>query len=115
MGPPLNRAQALIVAAAEAQARATSKALSGRRSVKRLLAMMRGALARIEAALAQSPELVGGNFRLIFDGGSAFSDWLTGFYAWFRGHGLYYGDSGIFVRRPVYDAIGGMRPYTIER
>lgn len=72
-----------------------------------------GGLARIEAALAQSPELVGGNFRLIFDGGGAFSDWLTGFYAWFRGHGLYYGDSGIFVRRSVYDAIGGMRPYAV--
>ena len=24
--------------------------------------------------------------------------------------GLYYGDSGIFVRRSVYEAVGGFRP-----
>ena len=48
MDPPLKRVYALIGAAAEAQARATAKALSGRRSVKRLLAMMEKALARIE-------------------------------------------------------------------
>ncbi len=52
------RAEALIVAAAEAQARETSKALSGRRSVKRLLAMMRGALARIDKLVARVNSLV---------------------------------------------------------
>ncbi len=72
-----------------------------------------GGLARIEAALAASPAAVGGNFRVVFDGASGFSRWLTGFYAWFRGHGLYYGDSGVFVRRAVYDAIGGVRPYAV--
>lgn len=45
---PRKRAHALIGAAAEAQASATAAALSGRRSVKRLLAMMRRALARVE-------------------------------------------------------------------
>lgn len=72
-----------------------------------------GGLGRIETVLAASPEVVGGNFRLIFDGDSAFSRRLTKFYAWFRSHGLYYGDSGIFVRRAVYDAIGGMRAYAV--
>lgn len=30
-----------------------------------------------------------------------------------RAHGLYYGDSGIFVRRRVYRALGGMRPIAL--
>ena len=73
----------------------------------------RGGLARIEAVLCSSPRLVGGNFRLVFDGNDGFSRWLTGFYAWFRGHGLYYGDSGVFVRRETHDAIGGVRPMAL--
>jgi len=72
-----------------------------------------GGLASIEAALRTSPEVVGGNFRVIFDGDSDFSRWLTGFYAWFRGHGLYYGDSAVFVRRDVYREIGGIRPMAL--
>ena len=70
----------------------------------------RDGLARIEAVLSASPRVVGGNFRLVFDGNDGFSRWLTGFYAWFRGRGLYYGDSGVFVRRETHDAIGGVRP-----
>ena len=68
-----------------------------------------GGLARIEEIL-ESPRIVGGNFRLVFDGESGFSRWLTRTYAWIRKRGLYYGDSGVFVRRDVYDALGGVRP-----
>ncbi len=68
-----------------------------------------GGLARIEAALGASPGLVGGNFRLVFDGTSSVSRRLTAFYAWLRGRGLYYGDSGIFVRRQAYQRLGGIR------
>jgi rSAM/selenodomain-associated transferase 2 len=68
-----------------------------------------GALAAIDSALAASTDIVGGNFRLIFDGDTRFSRWLTRFYARIRQRGFYYGDSGIFVRRSVYDRIGGMR------
>ena len=68
-----------------------------------------GGLARIEVALGASPGLVGGNFRLVFDGTSSFSRRLTAFYAWLRRRGLYYGDSGIFVRRQVYQRLGGIR------
>ncbi|MEP0068644.1 TIGR04283 family arsenosugar biosynthesis glycosyltransferase [Pyruvatibacter sp.] len=57
--------------------------------------------------------VIGGNFRLVFDGDTQFADWLTGFYAWFRGHGLYYGDSVIFVRRDIYQSIGGIRPMPV--
>lgn len=72
-----------------------------------------GGLARIEATLADRPDCPGGNFRLIFSGDSAFSRWLTGFYAWLRRHGFYYGDSAVFVRREVYDRIGGIRPIAL--
>jgi rSAM/selenodomain-associated transferase 2 len=72
-----------------------------------------GGLAAIESALDASPEVVGGNFRLLFDGGDNFSRWLDRFYAWIRGKGLYYGDSGIFVRRDVYQALGGIRPIAL--
>ncbi len=72
-----------------------------------------GGLAAIERLLADNPALGGGNFRLRFDGDSDFSRWLTGFYAWIRRHGVYYGDSGIFVRRAVYDRLGGIRPIAL--
>jgi rSAM/selenodomain-associated transferase 2 len=69
-----------------------------------------GALNRINEVLSMDPNIIGGNFRLIFDGDTDFSRWLTGFYAWIRLLGFYYGDSGIFVRRSVYEALGGFRP-----
>ena len=72
-----------------------------------------GGLAAITAALVQNPEAPGGNFTLVFDGESRFARWLTGFYASIRRFGLYYGDSGIFVRRTVYDAIGGIKPIAL--
>lgn len=71
-----------------------------------------GSLSAIRAAVDEN-DATGGNFRLIFDGEDGFSDWLTGFYAWFRRRGLYYGDSGIFVRRDVLDRIGGVRPIAL--
>jgi rSAM/selenodomain-associated transferase 2 len=68
------------------------------------------ALDRINDVLTADAKVIGGNFRLVFDGDTPFSRWLTGFYAWIRSIGLYYGDSGIFVRRSVYDVLGGFRP-----
>ncbi|MGZ9089568.1 MAG: glycosyltransferase, partial [Rhodoplanes sp.] len=73
----------------------------------------RGGLKRIEETLAARPEIIGGNFRLLFDGATPFSRWLIGFYAGIRRIGLYYGDSGIFVRRSAYEAIGGVRPIAL--
>lgn len=73
----------------------------------------KGGLGRIRAALDADPDVVGGNFRLLFDGNEPFSKWLNGFYAWIRSHGVYYGDSGVFVRRSVYEAIGGIRPLAL--
>ncbi len=56
---------------------------------------------------------IGGNFRVLFDGDSAFAEWLNNFYAWFRSKGLYYGDSVIFLRRSVYHELGGIMPLTV--
>ena len=72
-----------------------------------------GGLTRVAETLAASPEVAGGNFRVIFDGGDGFSRWLTGAYAWIRRHGLYYGDSGVFARTDVYRALGGVRPIAV--
>jgi hypothetical protein len=72
--------------------------------------LLPGALGRIREALSIDTEIIGGNFRLVFDGDTPFSRWLTSFYAWIRSIGFYYGDSGIFVRRSVYEALGGFRP-----
>ena len=62
------------------------------------------------ARCSRPPKIIGGNFRLVFDGDTFFSRWLTRFYARLRSIGLYYGDPGIFVRRSVYEALGGFRP-----
>lgn len=66
-------------------------------------------LTAIRRHLSARPELLGGNFRLLFDGDRHFDRWLEGFYAWIRGKGLYYGDSGIFVRHDAYRRLGGIR------
>jgi len=72
-----------------------------------------GALGALVRALAAQPAAVGGNFRLLFDGRGRFDRWLCGFYAWIRRRGLFYGDSGIFARRDVLEAVGGVRPMPI--
>jgi rSAM/selenodomain-associated transferase 2 len=71
------------------------------------------ALDRINEVLSTDANIIGGNFRLVFDGDTNFSRWLTGFCVWIRLLGFYYGDSGIFVRRSVYEAIGGFRPIPV--
>jgi rSAM/selenodomain-associated transferase 2 len=55
----------------------------------------------------------GGNFRVIFDGQTAFAGWLTGFYAWLRRNGFYYGDSVVFLRRTAFETIGGIKPIAL--
>ncbi|MCM0020703.1 MAG: glycosyltransferase family 2 protein [Tagaea sp.] len=67
-----------------------------------------GALTALARALDAAPDAPGGNFRLLFDGARDFDRWLDGFYAKLRARGVYYGDSGVFVRAAVYRALGGM-------
>ena len=72
-----------------------------------------GGLAALTALLDRDPNVPGGNFRVVFDGDTRFARGLTVFYAWIRRFALYYGDSGIFVRRPIYAALGGFRPMAL--
>lgn len=55
-------------------------------------------------------EIVGGNFEICFDGESKAAKLLTWLYPKLRKIGLLYGDSAIFVRREVYQKIGGFKP-----
>jgi GT2 family glycosyltransferase len=56
---------------------------------------------------------VGGNCHVRFDGESRAAQFLTWLYPQLRRLGLIYGDSGIFVRRDVYEQAGGFRDYPI--
>lgn len=67
---------------------------------------------RIAAAL-EDPRVVAGNFEIVFDGPTREARTLTRIYPQLRWLGLCYGDSGIFVRREAYEAVGGMRAYPI--
>ncbi len=53
--------------------------------------------------------IAGGNFALRFEGGDAFARGLAAVYALLRRHGIYYGDSSVWLRREVWDALGGVR------
>jgi rSAM/selenodomain-associated transferase 2 len=69
-----------------------------------------GARFAIQRALGD-PRVVGGNFRLRFDSGTP-AAWLFSVAndlrrRWLR---IYYGDSAIFVRKDIYERIGGFRP-----
>src|SRR5690349_21314426 len=72
-----------------------------------------GGLSAIAAVLDRDPTIPGGNFRVVFDLDTPFARRLAAVYAWIRRFALYYGDSGIFVRRQVYDAIRGIKPMPI--
>ena len=50
---------------------------------------------------------VGGNFRLRYPEGGALGGWLEALAPFYRRFGRYYRDSGIFVRRDVYERVGG--------
>jgi rSAM/selenodomain-associated transferase 2 len=57
----------------------------------------------------ETASIVGGNFGLLFDGPTRAARQLTAIYPLLRMFGLCYGDSGIFLKRDVYDQIGGFR------
>lgn len=71
-----------------------------------------GAIEAMQAALA-SEAVVGGNFSLVFEGEHYSAAQMTAIYPYLRWLGLSYGDAGIFIRRSVYDAIGGCLPYPL--
>ncbi|HSU30648.1 MAG TPA: TIGR04283 family arsenosugar biosynthesis glycosyltransferase [Bryobacteraceae bacterium] len=65
------------------------------------------------ASALEDRSVAGGNFGLHFDGQSRAARQLTAIYPWLRRLGLCYGDSGIFIRREAYAAIGGFAPIAL--
>lgn len=61
----------------------------------------------------QNPRINGGNFTIRFDGTRFAARFLTRLYPQLNRLGLIYGDSAIFVRREVYERIGGFKDYPI--
>ncbi len=70
------------------------------------------ALQDLEDALAREG-VMGGNFGLTFDGPSRAARQMTTIYPVLRYLNLCYGDSGIFLRRTTYEAIGGFQPLAL--
>lgn len=70
------------------------------------------ALVMIEHLL-QDKRVCGGNFSLVFDGCTREARLLTRIYPLLRLGGMCYGDSAIFIRRDVFERLGGYRDYPI--
>jgi rSAM/selenodomain-associated transferase 2 len=59
------------------------------------------------------PAIVGGNFDIRYDGQDWAAEAFTRINRWRRRCGVFYGDSGIFCRRSIFDALGGFRCWPI--
>jgi rSAM/selenodomain-associated transferase 2 len=68
---------------------------------------------RIVRSVMANPEIVGGNFDIRYEG----NDWAAGAFTsinrWRRRFGIFYGDSGIFCRRSVFQELGGFMCWPI--
>lgn len=71
-----------------------------------------GSTTQMMAALRED-STAGGNFTLVFDGRSLGARLLNTLQPLMKRLGFYYGDSTIFVRRSVYFAVGGFKPYPV--
>ncbi|HVE56329.1 MAG TPA: TIGR04283 family arsenosugar biosynthesis glycosyltransferase [Pyrinomonadaceae bacterium] len=71
-----------------------------------------GSVRQIKLALKDS-RIAGGNFTIRFDGERLAAKFLTWLYPQLRHLGLIYGDSAIFVRREIYQKMGGFAPFPI--
>lgn len=61
----------------------------------------------------RDPTVIGGNFQIVFEGDSFVEGFFTWCYRVRRPFGIYYGDSGLFVRRKVFERLAGFRPIPI--
>ena len=57
--------------------------------------------------------VVGGNFEVLFSGHNRSARFLTWLYPYLKTLGLVYGDSGFFVRKEVYEEIGGFQDFPL--
>jgi len=71
------------------------------------------ALLAIEQNLQILPPTIGGNFHLKFNDDTPVTRLLSRWLKKQRYQGHYDGHSGIFIRREVFQALGGFRPYDI--
>lgn len=65
------------------------------------------ALQAIEQNLRLLTETIGGNFHLKFERDTLFTRVVICLLKWWRYRGSYCGNSGLFIRKNVYEAIGG--------
>ncbi|MCW5981164.1 MAG: TIGR04283 family arsenosugar biosynthesis glycosyltransferase [Bryobacteraceae bacterium] len=70
------------------------------------------AVAEVRRA-ARNPRIVGGNFDLRFEGGDIAASVFTRINRARRRFGIFYGDSGIFCRRSLFQTLGGYRPWPV--
>ncbi len=66
----------------------------------------------LESALTDK-HVMGGNFDLVFEGDSLWSRFFTWANRVRRHFGIYYGDSGIFVRRSAFEWLSGFKSISI--
>ena len=59
------------------------------------------------------PALVGGNFDIRYEGKDWAATVFTSINRWRRRFGIFYGDSGIFCRRSVFESLGGFVSWPI--
>ena len=71
------------------------------------------ALLAIERNLALLPRSIGGNFHLKFNDDTLVTRLLSRWLKKQRYRGHYDGHSGIFIRREVFQVLGGFQPYEI--
>jgi rSAM/selenodomain-associated transferase 2 len=76
------------------------------------VALPEDALASLRKAMAD-PAVVGGSFSLEFTGDGIASRVFTVINEWRRWFGIFYGDSGIFVRRVHFDRLGGFQNWPV--
>ena len=65
------------------------------------------------ASALKDSQIVGGNFRIRFEGESGWNRFFTRAYNVRRHFGIYYGDSGVFIRRDVFFRMDGFKPIPI--
>lgn len=58
-------------------------------------------------------DVAGGNFQVLYDGGSKWARFMMWLHPQLQSIGLIYGDSAIFTRRDVYEKTGGYKPIPI--
>ncbi|MCP5119433.1 MAG: glycosyltransferase family 2 protein [bacterium] len=71
-----------------------------------------GAFDRVRSVMRDGG-IIGGNFDIIYEGGDLAAGIFTSINRARRRFGIFYGDSGIFCRRAVFEELGGYRSWAV--